>query len=98
MKRKSKKKTVDNHFARRCVQRLGYVPDQKELVRQIQENLLEYVGRQSLRVTHWKWTDPVHKIDCVLPYDKERKQIITVLFEDIYNESRLMENVEFKKL
>ena len=98
MKRKSKKKTVDDHFARRCIQRLGYVPNQKELVRQIQNNMLEYVDRQSLRVTRWKWTDPVHKVDCILPYDKDRKQIITVLFESIYNDSRLVENVEVQKV
>ena len=98
MKRKGKKKAVDDHFTRRCLQRLGYVPDMKELVKQIQNNLLEYVGRQSLRVTHWKWTDPVHRVNCILPYDKERKQIITVLFEDIYNEGRLIENVEFNKI
>lgn len=78
----SKKKTVDKHFAARCIQRLGYVPDTSELVRKIQKNQLEFFMKESNRVTHWKWVDPVNNISCILPYDKERKQVITVLFED----------------
>ena len=92
MRKRNKKRTVDDHFTRRCLQRLGYVPDRRELVKQIQNNVLEFVGRQSLRVTHWKWTDPVYNVNCILPYDKGRKQIITVLFEDIYNEVRNVES------
>lgn len=85
MRKKSKRKTVNDHFDRRCIERIGYIPDRRELVKSIQRNELEFVGKQSCRVTHWKWVEPVYKITCILPYDKERKQIITILFEDIYD-------------
>ena len=82
-KRKSKSNTVDVHFAVRCVQRLGYVPDTKELIKGIQLGKMEFYDKQSNRVTRWLWTDPINKIECILPYDKERKQLITILFKDI---------------
>lgn len=87
---KSKKKNVDMHFASRCIQRLGYIPDSKELVKAIQNGKLSFMDKQSNRVTRWLWTDPVHGVNCILPYDKERKQLITVLFKD-------EDNVEIKE-
>ena len=79
----SKKKTVDNHFAKRCIQRLGYIPNDKDLIIKIQNNELEFHFKQSNRVTHWKWVDPINSVKCILVYDKMRKQLITILFEDI---------------
>ena len=79
----SKKQCVDKHFAVRCVQRLGYIPDIKKLVSKIQNGELEFYCRESNRVTQWKWKDSIKGINCILPYDNHRKQIITVLFEDI---------------
>jgi len=79
----SKKKTVSNHFKMRCLQRLGYVPNEKELVNKIQSGSLEFLYRESLRLTHWRWQD-INGVNCILVYDKMRKQIVTVLFE--YNE------------
>jgi hypothetical protein len=58
---------------------LGYIPNRRELVKLIQEAKLTFLDRQSNRVTRWLWIDPIKGIECVLPYDKERKQIITVL-------------------
>ena len=78
----SKKKSVDRHFATRCVQRLGYVPNQAQLVKAIQKGELKFFWKESNRVSQWKWTDPISGINCILPYDKDRKQIITILFED----------------
>ena len=83
---KSKKKSVDSHFEIRCIQRLGYVPKKKDLVQDIQNGKLAFIDRQSNRVTRWLWTDPVHGVECILPYDKDRKQIITVLFKDSISE------------
>ena len=83
---KSKKKSVDSHFEIRCIQRLGYVPKKKDLVQDIQNGKLAFVDRQSNRVTRWLWIDPVHGVECILPYDKDRKQIITVLFKDLISE------------
>jgi len=79
--RKSKKKTVDNHFAKRCMQRLGYIPNRKELINKIQTGKLEFNERQSNRVTTFKWKEPIKNIDTILVYDKLRKQLITILFE-----------------
>ena len=81
-RKKSKKKSVDTHFAVRCIQRLGYIPKQNDLIRDIQEGKLKFYDRQSNRVTRWLWVDPVNGIECLLPYDKERKQLITILFKD----------------
>ena len=78
----SKRKTVDRHFMIRCIQRLGYVPSTKSLIKQIQNNKLEFYYRESNRLSHWKWKDPIKNIDCILVYDKERKQLVTILFEN----------------
>ena len=80
-KRRSKTENVNNHFAIRCLQRLGYIPNKNELVKAIQKGELTFLEKQSNRVTRWLWIDPVHNIECVIPYDKERKQVITVLFK-----------------
>lgn len=83
MKRKSKKQSVETHFAIRCLQRLGYIPKESDLVQEIQKGKLKFYDRQSNRVTRWIWVDPVNGIECLLPYDKERKQLITILFKNI---------------
>ena len=84
--KKSKKRTVQNHFNIRCIQRLGYIPREEDLIKAIQNQELEFVEKQSNRVTKWLWVDPVTNVKCILPYDKCRKQIITVLFKDIEDE------------
>ena len=83
MGKKSKKKSVETHFAVRCLQRLGYIPKEADLIKDIQEGKMEFYDRQSNRVTRWIWVDPINKLECLLPYDKERKQLITILFRDI---------------
>lgn len=80
---RTKKTMVERHFASRCIQRLGYIPDFNSLVTKIQNQELQLYDRQSNRVTRWKWIDPVHGISCILPYDGIRKQLITILFEDL---------------
>ena len=75
---------MQSHFQKRCLQRLGYIPNMKDLVALIQKGRLEFYERQSNRVTVWRWVDQMHGVKCLLPYDKERKQIITILFEDKY--------------
>lgn len=83
VRRKSKKKSVDSHFEMRCIQRLGYVPHKEGIVRDIQNGRLKVYDRQSNRVTRWLWTDPLSGTECIIPYDKERKQLITILFKDL---------------
>ena len=85
---KTKKDVVDIHFAKRCIQRLGHLPDTKELIQKIQNQELEFVDRQSHRITRWLWVDKLTNIPCVLVYDKARKQLVTVLFKDIMGLTR----------
>lgn len=89
--KRSKKQNVDTHFSIRCMERLGYIPERESLVRDIRNGKLEFYKKQSNRVTMWLWIDPVKNIRCILPYDKGRKQIITILFERGRNE---IENIK----
>ena len=82
-KKFKKKDTVDMHFAIRCLQRLGHIPDSKDLVNKIQNQELEFVDKQSNRVSRWAWTDKITNTECVLVYDRIRKQLVTVLFKNI---------------
>ena len=83
MKKNSKKKDVRVHFQMRAIQRLGYVPNEKDIIKDIQKGRLKIYDRQSNRVTRWLWTCPLTGIECIIPYDRERKQLITILFKDI---------------
>lgn len=80
-KKKNKTKAVNNHFSIRCLERLGYIPNKNDIVRAIQNGELTFLEKQSNRVTRWLWIDPVNNIECIIPYDKDRKQVITVLFK-----------------
>ena len=75
----SKKKNVKKHFQKRSLERVGVLLNKKELVRKIQNHELEFVERQSNRKTVFrpKYLDKTYRI----VYDKQRKQIITILFE-----------------
>ena len=83
VRKKSKKKSVDSHFAIRCIQRLGYIPNKEDIIRDIQEGRMKLFDRQSNRVTRWLWICPLTGTECIIPYDKERKQLITILFKDV---------------
>ena len=84
MAKKFKKKDfVDRHFANRCLQRLGHLPDSKDRINKIQNQELQFVDRQSNRLTRWLWLDKITNTECVLVYDKIRKQLVTVLFKDL---------------
>ena len=75
----SKQKNIKAHFQRRSIERIGVLLDEKELVNKIQNNELEFVERQSNRVTVFRYEYNGEQYRLV--YDKTRKQIITVLFE-----------------
>lgn len=90
--KKTKKDSVQTHFNIRCMQRLGYIPREDDLIKAIQNNKLEFLKKQSNRVTRWLWVDPVTNIECILPYDKGRKQIITILFKEDRNEESNSKN------
>lgn len=75
----NKRKAIKSHFQRRSLERIGVLLDDKELVKKIQANELEFVERQSNRVSvfRYKFREKSYR----LVYDKTRKQIITILFE-----------------
>jgi hypothetical protein len=76
---RSKKKALKAHFERRSIERIGVLLNEKELIKKIQANELEFVERQSNRVTVFRYKFKGENYRLV--YDKTRKQIITVLFE-----------------
>lgn len=77
MRRNYKSKQIEKHFARRSIERVGYFIDPDPLVKLIQKNELEFIGKQSNRVSLWKYT--LKDIDYKLVYDKNRKKIITII-------------------
>ena len=83
VRRKSKKKSVDTHFEIRCIQRLGYIPKREDIIKDIQTGKLKIYDRQSNRVTRWLWVCPLTGTECIIPYDKERKQLVTILFKEL---------------
>ena len=80
-RKKNKKKAVDTHFAVRCLERIGHLPNKNQLVQDIQNGRLEFYDRLSNRVTRWIWMDEVTNEEYIIPYDKERKQVITILYK-----------------
>lgn len=84
MKRLSDKaKAQRNHAKRRLAQRFGIElnnDEMEKLAQCIRLGLCEFVDKQSNRVTRWRarWGDQI----LILCYDKQRKQIITVLHEE----------------
>lgn len=83
VRKKSKKKSVDTHFEIRCIQRLGYIPKREDIIKDIQTGKLKIYDRQSNRVTRWLWVCPLTGTECIIPYDKERKQLVTILFKEL---------------
>ncbi|MCD7780269.1 MAG: hypothetical protein LUH05_06310 [Candidatus Gastranaerophilales bacterium] len=75
----SKKKAVKQHFFKRSLERVGVLLNEKELIRKIQNQELEFIERQSNRKTVFRFEHLGNSFRVV--YDKIRKQIITILFE-----------------
>lgn len=71
-------KSEEIHFARRCIERIGTVPSQRKLIDMLQKGNLEFLERQSNRITIWK------KDDAVFVYDKGRKTFVTALTYDMW--------------
>ena len=76
---RSKKKAVKIHFQKRSLERVGVLLNEKVIVNLIQENKLEFIERQSNRITVWRYVFMDKKYRVV--YDKQRKQIVTILNE-----------------
>ncbi len=80
---RNKKKDIQRHAYNRCWDRFGFClgkQEQEELVSLIQSHQADFVEKQSLRITLWdvKYRDKSMR----LVYDKKRKKIVTVLYQD----------------
>ena len=84
-KKKTKKECQMAHFQKRCIQRIGRLLDRKEIIRQIQNNELEFIRRDSNRVSIFKYV--VDNIPYKVVYDKLRKQVVTIYELDEKNSS-----------
>ena len=78
-KKRSKAEVEKQHFIRRCLERLGRNIKIKEIVAKIQNNELELYERQSNRVTKWRYE--IDGIPYIVVYDKNRQQLITLLYD-----------------
>lgn len=54
------------------------------LIKEIQENKLQFIESQSNRVTVWRKIDKEDELDIVIIYDKKRKQVVTVMPYNMY--------------
>ena len=84
-KKKTKKECQVVHFQKRCIERVGKLLDRKEIIRQIQDGKLEFIERQTNRVSIWKY--PLEGKDYKIVYDKLRKQVVTIYELDEKNSS-----------
>ena len=73
----SKKKNQRKHFRNRSVERTGLLLDKCSLVRKIQSGELEFLYRQSNRITQWKYE--CKGIAYRLVYDKKTKEVVTII-------------------
>ena len=78
-KKKTKKDNERIHFEKRCLERVGVFLDRKEIIRKIKNQELEFIERQSNRITIWRYyfLDKSYRV----VYDKLRKQCVTILNE-----------------
>ena len=79
----SKRRCQYRHAKIRFIQRAGMLPERadfEDMVKQIQTGKAKFVDRQSKRVTRWR-VDYAGK-DRLVVYDKNTKQIVTILEDD----------------
>ena len=80
----TKAKAEKTHFRRRCLERLGRAYDHGELKSQLQHGNLEFIKKQSNRVTLWR------KDNAVFVYDKSRKAFVTALTYDMWKDGKVL--------
>ena len=78
----TKTKSERAHFTRRCIERLGIHYGQRQLLNLLHGGNLEFVEKQSNRITLWK------KDNSVFVYDKSRKTFVTALTYDMWKNGR----------
>ncbi len=80
MRRKARKKKArcqSIHAKRRANERFGINLNSEQLVKEIQDQKLTFLTRQSNRVTLWRKKED--DLDIVVVYDSNTKEIVTVM-------------------
>ena len=86
MAKNRKKHAQQIHFRKACIKRVGQILDDQVLVKSIQNQELEFIDRQSNRITRWKYSH--NNNDFMIIYDKDRKQVVTIIpYKDGLEES-----------
>lgn len=101
MAKHKKQKTHDDivaHFQKRCMERLGFLLNQRDLKQMMaeqNESKMSFVRRQSRSRTLWKlYRRPgIIPYDLIVVYDKLRNAFVTVMY---YNEFMQNEHPELK--
>lgn len=97
-KRVSKVKASKIHFNNRCLERVGYLINANDVIKQIQSsskiNLynMTCLGRQSNRVS--KWELKLEEKTFIVIYDRIRKCLITIYERGIKNERKFVNRNE----
>lgn len=99
-KRVSKAKASKIHFNNRCLERVGYLINVNDVIKQIQcsskVNLynMTCLGRQSNRVS--KWELKLEEKTFIVIYDRIRKCLITIYERGIKNERKFVNRNEVR--
>jgi len=88
MCKNKKKQRQQSHFKDACLKRIGQILDVAGIIKKIQNNELEFIDRQSNRITRWKYS--FNNMDYMIVYDKIRKEPVTIVpyFEGMTNSDR----------
>ena len=73
----SKKKSQEAHFIKSCINRLGTIIDNNEIVRIIQKGELELIDKESSRISRFKYV--YNDNEYMIVYDRKRKQAVTII-------------------
>lgn len=79
-KKNTKRDNERFHFERRCIERIGVLLNRKEIIRKIKANELEFIKRQSNRITIWRYS--FQNVNYKVIYDKSRAQVVTIYKEE----------------
>lgn len=72
----SKKKSQEAHFIKSCINRLGTIIDNNEIVRLIKGEL-ELIDKESSRISRFKYV--YNDNEYMIVYDRKRKRAVTII-------------------
>lgn len=87
IKKKLQAKNKLTHFQEKSLSRVGVMLDEQELIRKIQNREFRFVKRSTRNITMWAFEYNKEMFNAV--YDKERKEIVTILYDESNPKSRI---------